>query len=256
MMIMMMMMKMMMMMMMSVPVRAYHNCRLDHLLLVVQWVSFAKEHWKTNNWNGSVENMQGPTVALNSIKAQQICLILFFKIHEISPWEFCKNVKNYIPYLRMLNLEGKKEILFAPLYPGQLRTLMSHPSTKFWGNPFSHFCLLGSCEYITSLAELMLIQAADSLTVTIMTVVWVFEMCGLFPCVDHPELDAQVPAQATHSQSWWEQCLWIQEHSVLYSCLSWDGLHLCDLVSKPQGTATGNYTDIKFLCIFFKSAFF
>lgn len=69
------------------------------------------------------------------------------------------------------------------------------------------------------------------------------------PPTDHPELYAQVPAQATHSESRWKQRLWIQEHCLLYSCLSWDGLHLCDLLSKPQGTATINNvqytTDIK-----------
>lgn len=61
------------------------------------------------------------------------------------------------------------------------------------------------------------------------------------PFLDHPKLYAQVPAQTTHSQSRWKQCVWIQEHCLLHSCLSWDSLHLCNLLSKPQGTVTINY---------------
>lgn len=63
----------------------------------------------------------------------------------------------------------------------------------------------------------------------------ILKINAFFFLLDHLELHAQVPAQATHSQSWWEQCLWIKEHCLLHPCLSRDSLHLRNLLSKPQG---------------------
>lgn len=53
--------------------------------------------------------------------------------------------------------------------------------------------------------------------------------------LDHPEFDAQVPAEDPHREGGREQRLRLQEHGLLHSRLPRDGLHCGHVLPEPQG---------------------